>query len=128
MLCQSLITTVCLSDDLIQLASDRAATSVSISQVSLWSSLQAFQHHTALQVISGLVAIDEVYAAVILLINRWSGLSPAHRDVWDSVGCESIRRLVLDLPEMFTTVRLASHVCDMPSCNWGTGQLQLCRD
>ena len=116
MLCQSLITTACLSDDLIQLAGNGAAKLSRVSQVSQWVPSQSFRHHTALLVISGLVAIDEVYVAVIFLTNRWSGLSPAHKDVCDSVGCESLRRLVLDLPEMFITVRLASHVCNMQSC------------
>ena len=63
-----------------------------------------WRHHTALLVVSGFVAIDEVYDAVILLTNRWPGLSPTHKDVWESVGCESLTRLVLDLPQMFTTV------------------------
>ena len=71
------------------------------------------RHHTAVLVVGGLVAIDEVYAAVILLTNRWPGLSPAHKEAWDSVGCESLRRLVLDLPEMFTTVQLSVCICGM---------------
>ena len=64
-----------------------------------------FEQHFIMLAASGLITIGEYHGAAGLLHAKWTGISPAHKGMWDTIGAELLRQFLCKLPNPFIMVQ-----------------------